>query len=88
MVNWLALPDELDSQIAHNIAALEDFVAFTATCKSWQTVLPKNEFNPRVPTLFFADSNHHFKYLNHKNQRLSQALSNESCAGDLHVIGF
>ncbi|KAK1402017.1 hypothetical protein POM88_001626 [Heracleum sosnowskyi] len=78
MVNWSELPEELVSKIADNIVAAEDFVAFRATCKPWQSAVQTNQCNPRVPTLFFVDSSDNVKCLDHNNQRISQRK--ESCA--------
>uniref|UniRef100_A0A5B6ZKT9 F-box domain-containing protein n=1 Tax=Davidia involucrata TaxID=16924 RepID=A0A5B6ZKT9_DAVIN len=60
MADWSRLPSELVREIANQLGAVEDFVAFLMVCSSWRSAAPKQEWNPRVPQLpwlILAESN-------------------------------
>ncbi|KAM7529987.1 hypothetical protein LguiB_033397 [Lonicera macranthoides] len=58
MMDWSQLPYDLIALIANKLHAIEDFVSFSAVCRSWRFVYRNNDWTPtrRVPWLMVNEN--------------------------------
>ncbi|XP_031126458.1 F-box protein SKIP23-like [Ipomoea triloba] len=60
VADWSQLPYDLTASIANHLDTVEDFIAFSAVCKSWRLVYLEKNWIPmkRIPWLMLGESHH------------------------------
>lgn len=60
VVDWSRLPYDLQALIANHLYTVEDFLSFSAVCKSWRLVYVEKNWIPRkrIPWLMLGENHH------------------------------
>ncbi|XP_060201786.1 probable F-box protein At4g22060 [Lycium barbarum] len=64
MADWAGLPHDLLVLIAKRVKLIEDFIALSVVCTSWQTASPKDNLDvlsPQLPLLMLADKDDDYR---------------------------